>query len=69
MIFHDIGLDSHEHSHNDLYIYGLGISEDGKDSMDEINKDNEHKIPHLRYYIGNLSLLSICQAPLLSVIN
>ena len=33
MIF-DIGLDSNKHTHNDRNIYGLGLSEHGKDCMD-----------------------------------
>ena len=62
-----IGVDRCQHSHNGRHIYGLGLSEHGKDSMDEINTDNEHKIPHLRYYIGSLSLVSMYQTPSLSV--
>ena len=60
----DIGLDRCQHSHNDRHIYSLEYS---KDSMDQINTDNEHKIPHLRYYIGSLSLVSMYQTPSLSV--
>ena len=30
----DIDLDGHEHSHNERYIHGLGLSEQNKDSVD-----------------------------------
>ena len=30
----DIGLDGHEHSHNERYIHGLGLSEQSKVIVD-----------------------------------
>ena len=50
----DVGLDRCPHSYNGPNIYGLGLSED---SMNRIDIDNEHKILHLRHYIGSVSLV------------
>ena len=65
----DIGVDKSQHNHGDLHIYGLGLSEHGREGMDWINTDKERKTPHLGSHTESLSLVSICHSVLLSVIS
>ena len=56
----------HTHNNSNIDIYGLHDHlprEEG--STDQRNTDNEHKTPHLRNYIGNLSCT--CVNTLLSI--
>ena len=61
------GIDSHQHNDDDSDTYDLDLSENSTIKTHQRNTDYESKTPHLRNYIGSLSLVSMHRSPILSV--